>query len=728
MRKTLKDDGSMWVVLGDDPRNSMMGLPMQFAKAMTSVGWNLHRIWFWDKANCCIRSEFKSNMDDCIFQFVKHDQTPYYNKDIQLDVVDFEVPKAVRWEGSYTVAFPMEMLIRMIAGSSPVDGIVLDPFVGTGTTALAAASLGRHSIGIDMNPNELDIANRRMLSFEKNGYIEKGWLHQPGGYRPEEAGPRITLGGPPDGKMYQRKILGVLGELVNRKKVTVRKGIQKGMDFTPLWLSKNCCDDECGCVKNTGCPCEHDCHCPDASLPHTSMSMSSDSLAMELQFSTRSSNSNHMIERRNVNLDGGTWQEPVQVGFFESDEPGIEEPEDAVDAKFVRSKKHWCSGCDNTGIKRYDPSDGDLVKRVCIHFGCTANKVKSVAYGPDNPYCVHANNFCSLCVGSMEKGGGAAWARAEGKEPDWKAGGNWKNPVHWRNAEDNETEHRGAKIPHASLTDIELNTNPEHKQILRGRNKNGKLVYMYKAAAVDKGQQEMFERVKEFNKQYTRFTSKLKANLGTGNDENDVLYLIAKTGFRIGSDVDTKARVDAYGASTLRATHISVHGDTSTINFIGKAGVIIQKEVTDRLLARMLRGRLTNKRDMEKVFNTHPRKVLKQLRTYTGRPFQVKDIRDVIAQAMARETIGKTPKPVSMATFTIAKKIVAEEVAKVLGNTPEIAQRNYIPQEMYAEWESNIENFVSKAIPDMSFDFLTDVVYDRTVKWTEKNSWRGEDE
>ena len=38
-----------------------------------------------------------------------------------------------------------------------------------------------------------------------------------------------------------------------------------------------------------------------------------------------------------VKLDGGTWQEPAQVGFFESDEPGIDEPEDAVDAKFVRS-------------------------------------------------------------------------------------------------------------------------------------------------------------------------------------------------------------------------------------------------------------------------------------------------------------------------------------------------------------------------------------------------------
>ena len=49
----------------------------------------------------------------------------------------------------------MEMLISMIAGISPSEGIVLDPFLGTGTTAVVAASLGRHAIGIDTNENEL---------------------------------------------------------------------------------------------------------------------------------------------------------------------------------------------------------------------------------------------------------------------------------------------------------------------------------------------------------------------------------------------------------------------------------------------------------------------------------------------------------------------------------------------------------------------------------------------
>src|ERR1019366_2885188 len=46
-------------------------------------------------------------------------------------------------------AFPMELPRRIILGWSPPAGIVLDPFGGTGTTALVASVSGRHGISID---------------------------------------------------------------------------------------------------------------------------------------------------------------------------------------------------------------------------------------------------------------------------------------------------------------------------------------------------------------------------------------------------------------------------------------------------------------------------------------------------------------------------------------------------------------------------------------------------
>jgi DNA modification methylase len=58
-------------------------------------------------------------------------------------------------------AFPMEWPRRIISGWSPADGTVLDPFGGTGTTALVADVLGRHGISVDMSSDYLRIARWR---------------------------------------------------------------------------------------------------------------------------------------------------------------------------------------------------------------------------------------------------------------------------------------------------------------------------------------------------------------------------------------------------------------------------------------------------------------------------------------------------------------------------------------------------------------------------------------
>jgi DNA modification methylase len=56
-----------------------------------------------------------------------------------------------RYKGTHTASFPLELPIRCIEIGCPVDGIVLDPFAGTGTTLIAASLLGRKSIGIELS-------------------------------------------------------------------------------------------------------------------------------------------------------------------------------------------------------------------------------------------------------------------------------------------------------------------------------------------------------------------------------------------------------------------------------------------------------------------------------------------------------------------------------------------------------------------------------------------------
>jgi DNA modification methylase len=59
--------------------------------------------------------------------------------------------------------YPLELADRLIRMFSFVGDVVLDPFVGTGTTSLAAALAGRSSIGLDIDPAYLDSAHQRVV-------------------------------------------------------------------------------------------------------------------------------------------------------------------------------------------------------------------------------------------------------------------------------------------------------------------------------------------------------------------------------------------------------------------------------------------------------------------------------------------------------------------------------------------------------------------------------------
>lgn len=58
--------------------------------------------------------------------------------------------------------FPLELASRLVQMFSFVGDTVVDPFVGTGTTVLAALNTGRSAIGVEIDPHYLDLAVRRI--------------------------------------------------------------------------------------------------------------------------------------------------------------------------------------------------------------------------------------------------------------------------------------------------------------------------------------------------------------------------------------------------------------------------------------------------------------------------------------------------------------------------------------------------------------------------------------
>jgi len=60
--------------------------------------------------------------------------------------------------------YPLELAERLIRMFSFVGDIVLDPFLGTGTTTVAAAKTGRHSMGYEVDEHYFDLAHKRIAN------------------------------------------------------------------------------------------------------------------------------------------------------------------------------------------------------------------------------------------------------------------------------------------------------------------------------------------------------------------------------------------------------------------------------------------------------------------------------------------------------------------------------------------------------------------------------------
>ncbi|MFK0183507.1 DNA-methyltransferase [Streptomyces rubiginosohelvolus] len=65
---------------------------------------------------------------------------------------------------AHPAQFPVAVIERIIKACSPSDGLVFDPFLGSGTTAVVARAQGRCSVGIEMREGYLDIAASRLES------------------------------------------------------------------------------------------------------------------------------------------------------------------------------------------------------------------------------------------------------------------------------------------------------------------------------------------------------------------------------------------------------------------------------------------------------------------------------------------------------------------------------------------------------------------------------------
>lgn len=71
------------------------------------------------------------------------------------------IPEDTQKRIDHFAPYPEDLCKIPLLATCPDDGLVLDPFCGTGTTMLVASKLGRSSVGIDLAPEYLQIAEQR---------------------------------------------------------------------------------------------------------------------------------------------------------------------------------------------------------------------------------------------------------------------------------------------------------------------------------------------------------------------------------------------------------------------------------------------------------------------------------------------------------------------------------------------------------------------------------------
>lgn len=81
-----------------------------------------------------------------------------------------------KYRDSHPCQLPIHLLERILLMSTDEGDIVLDPFLGTGTTAIAAKRLGRHFIGFELDEAYATIARDKVESESANSRIGEVWV------------------------------------------------------------------------------------------------------------------------------------------------------------------------------------------------------------------------------------------------------------------------------------------------------------------------------------------------------------------------------------------------------------------------------------------------------------------------------------------------------------------------------------------------------------------------
>lgn len=194
LRRVLADDGTLWLNIGDTYGRGkrLLGIPWQVALELQNDGWTLRNSIIWHKPNAMPESvtDRLSGRHENLFMFSKSKSYWFDLDPIREESNRVQEYKPNKWAseeirqhqghrgshangrnpgdvwsintqpfpGSHFAVMPRELAHRAIVAGCKPEGIVLDPFSGSGTTGLVAQDNGRKYIGIDISAEYLKLS------------------------------------------------------------------------------------------------------------------------------------------------------------------------------------------------------------------------------------------------------------------------------------------------------------------------------------------------------------------------------------------------------------------------------------------------------------------------------------------------------------------------------------------------------------------------------------------
>jgi DNA modification methylase len=127
------------------------------APAIESAGVRYQGLVVWDKEHMGLGTGFR-NRHELVLHYTFG--APEYHDRGTPNVIKARRVSAA--EREHQTQKPVDLLEQLIAVVSPVGGVVLDPFMGSGSTGVAATNIGREFIGFERSAEYVEIARRRI--------------------------------------------------------------------------------------------------------------------------------------------------------------------------------------------------------------------------------------------------------------------------------------------------------------------------------------------------------------------------------------------------------------------------------------------------------------------------------------------------------------------------------------------------------------------------------------